>query len=319
MLRTTRSFWKKLAISGLLSATVLAPPLSSWAAQATVSWEGSEQAETAGYKVYVGRTPRSYSTVMDVGQSTSTTLTDLEEGRVYYVSVKAYGEGLESPYSAEIVYSVPRTAPAQPAQAQAAKQPLSSAALMKATPQGLGQLHSGNGGSTGLGNGQETLGRTPSQAVEADPTPAVTEIPQTDWQLMYVDSEELLEADYAAVNAFDGDVTTLWLTQEVGAEDAQAHEIQIDLGEVYDLRGFRYLPRQDDSPEGQIQSYEFYVSHDGHDWGRPVAKGMFATDGQEQEVEFSSTIGRYIRLRALSDGNGEARASVAELNVLAAW
>src|SRR5262245_7677828 len=286
-------FWKKLALGGLLSTSLLAVPRSSWATQVTVSWDGSGQAEVAGYKVYLGRAPRSYTTVVDAGNTTTTTLADLEQGRTYYLAVKTYGEGQESPYSAELVYHVPTPPAERSAQAQTATLQLSAAAPEKAGSTGVGNLLNGGSESEGVANRPQATG-------EADLTPEITEIPQTEWQLMYVDSEELGAADYAAVNAFDGDVTTIWRPQGSFPEPGRPHELQIDLGEAYDIRGFRYLPGQDGAAGGQSQGYEFYVSHDGQHWGRPVAKGMFASDGQEQEVQVASTLGRYIRLRVMS-------------------
>jgi len=67
-------------------------------------------------------------------------------------------------------------------------------------------------------------------------------VPKSGWSLLYVDSEELVGEDGAAVNAFDGDVNTFWHTKWLGNPDPPPpHEIQIDLGDVYDIDGFRYL------------------------------------------------------------------------------
>ncbi|MCP4267941.1 MAG: discoidin domain-containing protein, partial [Candidatus Brocadiaceae bacterium] len=85
-------------------------------------------------------------------------------------------------------------------------------------------------------------------------------IPQTNWSLWYVDSEEHLGEDGAAVNAFDGDINTFWHTQWVGGSPPTPHEIQIDLDGIYDIDGFYYLPRQDGGVNGRIGQYEFYVS-----------------------------------------------------------
>ena len=44
------------------------------------------------------------------------------------------------------------------------------------------------------------------------------------------------------------------------------HAITINLGRLYDLTAFRYLPRQDGSACGWIKDYAFYVSADGVNW-----------------------------------------------------
>ena len=82
-------------------------------------------------------------------------------------------------------------------------------------------------------------------------------IPQSGWDLVYVDSEELVAEDGAAVNAFDDDVNTFWHTEWQASDPPPPHEIQIDLGDFYNEDGFRYLPRQDGGVNGRIGQYEF--------------------------------------------------------------
>src|SRR5215510_9730725 len=79
--------------------------------------------------------------------------------------------------------------------------------------------------------------------------------------------------------------------------------------------GLRYLPRQDGSPNGTIASYQFYVSDSGSTWGPAVATGTLAADTTEKIVRFTAKTGRYVRLVALSEINGNPWTSAAELNV----
>jgi hypothetical protein len=159
----------------------------------------------------------------------------------------------------------------------------------------------------------------------SDPTPAsvvvtvrnsVNVIPRTGWKLLYVDSQELVGENAAATNAFDGNSATFWHTQWFSANPPPPHEIQIDLGAAHSISGFRYLPRQDGSVNGTIGKYEFYLSSDGVNWGSAVATGTFAGNTAEKEVDFSTANARYVRLRALSEINGNPWTSAAELNVL---
>jgi lysophospholipase L1-like esterase len=84
---------------------------------------------------------------------------------------------------------------------------------------------------------------------------------------------------------------------------------------MYEIDGFRYLPRQDGS-NGRIGLYEFFVSTDGIDWGSPVVTGFFPLTAMEQEVTFPQVSGQYIKLVALTALNGEDFTTIAELNVL---
>ncbi len=65
-----------------------------------------------------------------------------------------------------------------------------------------------------------------------------------------------------------------------------------------------------------IGDYEFYVSDSETDWGSPVESGTFGTSKTPTLVEFTAKSGRYIRLVALSEINGTAYTSVAELDVV---
>jgi len=139
-------------------------------------------------------------------------------------------------------------------------------------------------------------------------------IPHAGWTLIYVDSEAL--PSYAATYAFDGNASSFWHTQYYPNSPGYPHEIQINLGDMYTLEGFRYLPRQDGEVNGHIAQYEFYVSEDGTNWGSPVATGAFVNTSVEKSVSFTPKIGQFIRLRALSEVNGNPWSSMAEINVL---
>jgi len=161
--------------------------------------------------------------------------------------------------------------------------------------------------------------------------PSIIVIPQTGWSLQFVDSQETDPAageNDAAVNAFDGNPNTIWHPQWFTASPPPPHEIQINLGATYNLTGFLYLPRQDGCSYGWINQYEFYVSQDGVHWGTPVASGIFdygsavtgcpgASVPPAIRVTFTPTSGHYVRLRALSEINGNPWTSMAELNLLA--
>jgi hypothetical protein len=146
--------------------------------------------------------------------------------------------------------------------------------------------------------------------------PQTNPIPRTAWTLHFVDSQDTQGGLYGATNAFDGNPGTMWHTQWSTGSPLPPHELQINLGASYPVSGFRYLPRQDGQPYGNIARYEFYVSTDGANWGTAVASGTFAAGSSEQQVTFTAKTGRYVRLRALSETQGYAWTAVSELQVL---
>ena len=153
-------------------------------------------------------------------------------------------------------------------------------------------------------------------------TVTAPELDRTDWVVHYVDSQEVNGEDAPAENAYDGDVTTYWHTQwqmenPNDPKPPHPHEIQIDLGAMYEIDGFHYLPHQDGS-NGRIGLYEFFVSIDGTSgsWGSPLVTGFFPNTAMEQQVTFPQVSGRYVRLVALTEVNGEDFTTIAEFNVL---
>jgi hypothetical protein len=141
---------------------------------------------------------------------------------------------------------------------------------------------------------------------------------QSDWTLHSVSSQELAGEDGRAVNAFDGDAGTIWHTEWYAG--SLPHQISIDLGAVYVLDAFRYLPRpyagKTWQTNGRIKNYEFFVSGDGIDWGDPAVSGTLENIAEAQEITFPATTGRFVRLVALSEVNDHPRwTSMAEFNL----
>src|SRR5437879_1472195 len=140
-------------------------------------------------------------------------------------------------------------------------------------------------------------------------------IPQQQMRIVSVDSQELVGENGAATNAIDGNPATFWHTEWSQQTAPLPHTLVLDLGGQYQVDGWRYLPRQDGTPNGTIAGYEFYVSADGTTWGSAVAAGTLAADSTEKTVHFTATSGRYVSLVALSEINGQAWTSAAELSV----
>lgn len=150
-------------------------------------------------------------------------------------------------------------------------------------------------------------------AVEAQATfPRITTIAT---QAAYTSSQE---PDYGeGANLVDGDPSTIWHTMYSVTVAQYPHWVDFDAGQTKTIKGVAYLPRQDGNNTGTVKEYEIYVSQDGKDWGKPVAKGEFAPGPKQKTVIFSAPVkGRYVRFMALSAQDGRDYASGSEFEVI---
>lgn len=140
------------------------------------------------------------------------------------------------------------------------------------------------------------------------------DLPKSQWSLLYVDSEEPNDPGLA-VMSFDNNPSTLWHTRWTTGNDPYPHEIQVKLGQLYRISRFTLLNRQD-GENGRIREYELYITEDTLNWGQPVSKGTWENTSAPQRVTIDPpATGRYFRLVALSEVNGNPWASVAELEL----
>ncbi|MCX6257150.1 MAG: discoidin domain-containing protein [Bacteroidia bacterium] len=131
------------------------------------------------------------------------------------------------------------------------------------------------------------------------------------WSLVYADSQEQNYPGLATMS-FDDDPGTIWHTRWSTGDDPYPHEIRIDLGDTFRLYRFTYLTRQD-GENGRIKDYKLYISSDTTNWGTPVNTGQFVNTSAPQTIELNpSVVGKYFRLVALSEVNGNPWASAAE-------
>lgn len=137
-----------------------------------------------------------------------------------------------------------------------------------------------NAGSVAAGQGWKTI--TFDQSVDAryvclealssqkgDPFTALAEIeitgengvmvPRSKMKLVYADSEEVTSENNSADRVFDNQESTFWHTAYFSQKPTHPHQIVIDLGEVVKIKGFRVLPRTDNSENGAIKDYKFYA------------------------------------------------------------
>lgn len=137
---------------------------------------------------------------------------------------------------------------------------------------------------------------------------------QENWTLLYVNSEETIQANTPATKAFDGDSNTQWHTEWAGM--AHPHEIQIDLEATYSINELSYLPRQDNSENGMVKDYEIYISNDTSSWGEPIVIGTYPSSKEAQITTFLPIEGRYLKFVALSEINNERWTAIAEINLM---
>ena len=94
-------------IVGVLFAVMQFPAFA--AGSVTLAWQPSADTNVVGYNVYFGGVSETYTDKISVASATSTIVSNLTEGVTYYFAVTAYDDtGLESPFSNEASYAVPR-------------------------------------------------------------------------------------------------------------------------------------------------------------------------------------------------------------------
>jgi hypothetical protein len=80
--------------------------------QVTLAWNRSTEPIVAGYNVYYGGKSGAYTNEVSAGADTNITINGLVDGSIYYFAATAYSAaGVESPFSAEVVYRMPLYTP----------------------------------------------------------------------------------------------------------------------------------------------------------------------------------------------------------------
>ena len=135
------------------------------------------------------------------------------------------------------------------------------------------------------------------------------------WKLVSADSQH---SGNEARLAFDNNLSTFWHTEYWGTEPACPHTLVVDMVNTYMVTAFTYNGRTDGNQNGMIKAYEVYLSMDGKEWGTPVAKGEFKNTTAMQVATLKTpTLGRYLKLVALSEINGNKWTSAAEIGIRA--
>ena len=87
--------------------------MPSLAADVTLTWDAKTDYGLAGYKLYYGTGSRTYSTTINVGNQTTSTVTGLGPGTYFFAVTAYYTSGSETTYSNEVstTISSPSTTP----------------------------------------------------------------------------------------------------------------------------------------------------------------------------------------------------------------
>lgn len=154
-------------------------------------------------------------------------------------------------------------------------------------------------------------GTKSSEVVEAQ-----FDISAAKWKVI---STSAAQKGYEGSKAIDGNPNSMWHTPWGDNASEHPHSIEIDLGETLTLKGFSYLPRTDGRSGGICKTYRFELSTDGSNW--KVAKegsfGNIKNNPVLQRVYFGKKMkASYIRFTSLSNVNGDAYLSTAELGVI---
>jgi alpha-L-fucosidase len=134
------------------------------------------------------------------------------------------------------------------------------------------------------------------------------------WKVVSADNQDVSPAS----NAIDGERRTLWQTS---TNSPLPQSLTVDMGAERRIAGFTYLPRQDRSRDGIVDTYRFETSTDGKTWTTNIASGRFGNIRNSptlQEVPFAPVNARFFRFTALQEINNKACASAAEISVLSA-
>ena len=132
--------------------------------------------------------------------------------------------------------------------------------------------------------------------------------------VIYASSQEPGEGN--AFHLVDGDPNTIWHTMYSVTVAKHPHWVDLDVGEIKEIKGFTYLPRHD-VDNGNVKDYTVHVSLDGKNWDTPIREGTFENNLSEKKVLFARPVKvRYIRFTALSEQRGQDYASGAEITIL---
>lgn len=134
------------------------------------------------------------------------------------------------------------------------------------------------------------------------------DISKKNWKVIGINDENVRKI-------LDGNTSTVW-HQTDGKK--MPIDLVIDLGNEYNISGFKYLPDQNKWSSGIITNYQFYVSADNKEW-KLVSEGEFSNIKNNpvwQIRKFAPEKARFIKITALKNTSGDDVAGYAEVDVI---
>ncbi len=126
------------------------------------------------------------------------------------------------------------------------------------------------------------------------------------------------ETQFPATNVIDENPNSFWHTNWHPQPDPLPHHLIIDLGRGIDLKGIKYLPRQD-MENGRWADCEVFAGSDRDVWGAPIASVRLKNIPQWQSIIFKSSVqARYLKVLIKSEVRDRPFASAAELDIILA-
>ena len=103
-----KSVFSRIIFLSFVLCFFLSPSIS-FAAQATLTWDPPVvSTDVTGYIIHYGTAPGTYTQGIDVGKTTSYTVSNLNDGQTYYFAATAYNKtGKQSIYSNEVSKGTP--------------------------------------------------------------------------------------------------------------------------------------------------------------------------------------------------------------------
>jgi len=161
-----------------------------------------------------------------------------------------------------------------------------------------------------------TQGKVDVKAIAYDPASGKSspvslekfDICRKDWKIIGTGDEK-------AYSIIDGNTSTVWHKR---GNKIMPFDLVIDLGNNYNVCGFKYLPDQNKWSSGIITNYRFYVSADNKEW-QLVSEGEFSNIKNNplwQIKKFASENARFIKITALKNTSGDDVAGYTEVDVI---